>query len=187
MSASLRSGQYRSLFDDLPPLVVDEQTLHAVGPRGRAVRPRRERGRRRRARRGVAVLRAVPGPRHHRRSLAAGAPQRARADPQLPCSAGEPRGRLRGRPGGLAVSLSQGRSRPAAAVALGVRRAAQPRGHRAGRRSAQRRAPVRQPDAGGVHQPAQPPRRAAARRRRGRRLRAGAARGHLALPARDPA
>ena len=71
----------------------------------------------------------------------------------------------------------------------GQRRAAQPRGHRADRRSAQRRAPVHEPDAGRVHQAAQPAGRPAARRRRrrGGRLRGGAAGGHLALPARDPA
>ena len=34
MSASLRSGQYRSLFDDLPPLIVDEDALHALGRPG---------------------------------------------------------------------------------------------------------------------------------------------------------
>ena len=34
MSASLRSGHYRSLFEDLPPLVVDEQKLHQLGRAG---------------------------------------------------------------------------------------------------------------------------------------------------------
>jgi hypothetical protein len=35
MSASLRNrGQYRSLFDDLPPLVLDEQMLHQLGRSG---------------------------------------------------------------------------------------------------------------------------------------------------------
>ncbi len=57
------------------------------------------------------------------------------------------------------------------------RRAAQPRGDRAGRRPAQRHPPVREPDAGGVHQDPQPDRRPAPRGRGGggRGLRGGAA------------
>ncbi len=88
-------------------------------PPRRAVRPRRRprRRHRRRDRGGVAVLRAVHRPRHHRRSLAAGASRRPGPDPQLPRPAGQPRGRLRGRPGRRAVPVRQGRSRQAAARA----------------------------------------------------------------------
>ena len=66
-------GRYRSLFEDLPPLSVDEDALHALGRPGGpcdlgAASRRRQRLQ---GRRGVAVLRAVHRPRHHRRSLSA--------------------------------------------------------------------------------------------------------------------
>ena len=157
----------------------------------RTVRPRRGIHRRHRLQglRGLAVLRAVHRPRHHRRSLTAGASRRPRRIRNFRVPKANLEGVYGAGPVGSPYLYAQGRPRQAAALAVGKRRPAKPRGHRADRRSAQRRAAVHQPDAGGLHQAAQPADRSSARRRRRRagRLRGGAAGGHLALPARDPA
>ena len=74
VDAPIFGGRYRSLFEDLPPLRADEDALHALGRPGGPcdLGDGRRRADRRRRRRGVAVLRAVRRPRHHRRPLAAG-------------------------------------------------------------------------------------------------------------------
>ncbi len=184
-------ARYRALFPD--PARTRRRRGGAVCARSPRGPLRRGRGRRRRLRLGggggVALSSAVRGPRHHRRSLAAGPPLGVGADRELPHPPGQPRGRLRRRTGRLAVSLRPGRPGQAAARAGRRRRAPKPRGHRPGGRPAQRRAPVHEPAAAGLHRPAQPARGPPprGRRARGRPVRGGPPLGDVALPARHPA
>ena len=169
-------------------------TLHALGAPGRAVRRRRRlRGRAPTTARSPAAVWPFFGQFVAHDITADRSPLGRRCapggDPQLPRAEGRPRGRLRRRPDRRAVPVRAQRPREAPPRPRRARRAAQPGGHRAPRRSAQRRAPLHERDAGRVHRPAQPARRPAARRRhtRARRVRAGTARGHVALPAHHPA
>ena len=181
------------------PLPAPVRVAAAARLRGRGAARARRPGRHLRRRRGCRrpTVRWPPAGRSSASSSPTTSPPTARrsataptrADPQLPHPAGQPRGRLRRRPGRLAVPVPEGRPGQAPARRGRPRRPAQPRGDRAGRRPAQRRPPLHEPDAGGVHRLHNRARRPAARRRRrrGRGLRRGPARGHLALPARDPA
>ena len=117
-----------------------------------------------------------------------------RADPEQVRNFRTPRANLEGvygaGPIGSPYLLRQGRPGEAPAGRGWPRRAAQSRGDRPGRRPAQRHPPVREPDAGRLHQDPQPDRRPAPRRtgwteadvfEEARRA------DHLALPVGDPA
>ena len=84
VDAPIHGGRYRSLFADLPPLRTDENALHALGRPGGPCDLGVDVAADSLARRGLAVLRAVHRPRHHRRSLAAGTPRRPFPAAQLP-------------------------------------------------------------------------------------------------------
>ena len=190
VDAPIYGGRYRSLFEDLPPLRVDERALHALGRPGgpcdlgadSPATPTR-----------VAAVWPFFGQFIAHDITADRSPLAHRADPRGSATSAcrRPTSRASTAPAGRLAVPVRARTTPRSSCsrAGGQRRAAQPGGHRPDRRSAQRRAPVHQPDAGRLHRAAQPARRPAARRRRrrARGLRGGAARGHLALPARDPA
>ena len=167
VDAPVYGGRYRSLFEDLPPLRADENALHALGrpggPCDLGVDP---------VENTDSTLSAVwPffGQFVAHDITADRSPLAQRADAARIRNFRVPRVNLEGvygaGPVGFAVPVQQGRSRQAPPFAFRLRRPAKSRGHRPRRRSAQRFAPVHEPDGGGLHRVPQPAGRSRARRR----------------------
>ena len=142
VDAPVHEGSYRLMFEDLPPLVVDEEALHALGRPGGPCDRDGERADDTDSR--VPAVWPFFGQFIAHDITADRSPPAHRADPatdpQLPRTEGEPREPLRRGSGRLAVPVQRGRPRQAAARADGERRAAQPRGDRPRRGPTQRRA-----------------------------------------------
>ena len=191
VDAPTPGGRYRPLFDDLPPLQVDEEALHELGrpggPCDLGVDFAEDADSR------VAAVWPFFGQFIAHDITADRSPLGHRADPARSATSASrrPTWRASTAPARSARRTCTARTTPPSCCSRPTGGDV-PRNHEGialDRRSAQRRAPVHQPDAGRVHRAAQPAGRSPPRRRgrRAGRLRGGAARGHLALPARDPA
>ena len=180
VDAPIENGRYRSLFPDLPALEVDEAALHALGRPGGPCDLGIDFADDADAR--VAAVWPFFGQFVAHDITADRSPVTHRADADRIRNFRAPRanleGALRRRAGRLAVPVRARTTRPSCCCRpTGDDVPAQPRGDRADRRSAQRRAPVHQPDGGRLHQAAQPAGRPPARRRRRRGGRSSRRRG----------
>ena len=170
VDAPLYGGRYRSLFEDLPPLRVDEDALHALGrpggPCDLGTEPDEDTDAE------IAAVWPFFGQFIAHDITADRSPLVHRADPARIRNFRVPRANLEGvygaGPVGAPYLYAQGRSRRSCCSRTG---SDVPRNHEGIALIGDPRndvAPVHEPDAGGLHRAAQPAGRPAARRRRRR-------------------